>query len=492
MAIEKFDCGVTMPITPTVANAPLPAEGSSSRSFSNLRLMLLLVGIPLFSTYYIGGGMKTFVAFALLWAGPVLIGFWTLTSMTSTRLNERAKMPNRGVEYYLSFKNPADAKKYSGQNKIPMNTFHEMYFDGAVNFKFDALETMEWRHDWANFHFTVALFKFIIFSFIPEVIIHSRSQDEEQVRGHYDRGDDFYEWFLGPRMTYTSGIIGDITREETLEEMQDNKYRVVCEKIGLEKNEELLDIGCGWGTLAAYASSQYGARVTGVTLGRNQTKWGNKTLSDTGISQEQSRILCMDYRDIKSPAAGYDKITCLEMAEHVGVRHFNGFLTQVREMLNDDGIFFLQIAGLRKPWQFEDLTWGLFMNKYIFPGADASTPLGWYVDQLESAGFEIKSIDTIGVHYSATILRWYRNWLSNRENIEKKYGKRWFRIWEYFLAYSTIVARQGSAACYQIVMHKNLNAFSRVNGIPRQFGLNVPQDQSSRDNWVSSIEKVSH
>ena len=105
------------------------------------------------------------------------------------------------------------------------------------------------------------------------------------------------------------------------------------------------------------------------------------------------------------------------------------------------------------------------MNKYIFPGADASTPLGWFVDSLESAGFEVKSVDTIGVHYSATLWRWYRNWMSNKSAIIAKYGERyfvfktalndrWFRIWEYFLAYSTIISRQGGATCYQIVLHK--------------------------------------
>lgn len=108
------------------------------------------------------------------------------------------------------------------------------------------------------------------------------------------------------------------------------------------------------------------------------------------------------------------------------------------------------------------------MNKYIFPGADASTPLGWFVDSLESAGFEVKGIDTIGVHYSATLWRWYRNWMSNKSEIIAKYGERslplsesvsnnrWFRIWEFFLAYSTIISRQGSATCYQIVLHKVL------------------------------------
>src|SRR5204862_251460 len=97
--------------------------------------------------------------------------------------------------------------------------------------------------------------------------------------------------------------------------------------------------------------------------------------------------------EIPLPPGGYNKITCLEMAEHVGVRHLGGFFRQVYDMLDDDGVFFLQIAGLRKAWQFEDFTWGLFMNKYIFPGADASTPLGFVIDTLEGAGFEVKMVD---------------------------------------------------------------------------------------------------
>ena len=248
------------------------------------------------------------------------------------------------------------------------------------------------------------------------------------MRDHYDRGDDFYGWFLGPRMIYTSGIVSDISREESLEQMQDNKLAIVCEKIGLKRGDTLLDIGCGWGTLAKYASVNYDARATGVTLGKNQTAWGNNGLRKAGIEENQSRILCMDYRDIPQPGGGYKKITCLEMAEHVGVRHFSTFSRQVYDMLDDDGVFFLQIAGLRKCWQYEDLIWGLFMNKYIFPGADASTPLGFFVDKLEGAGFEIKGIDTVGVHYSATLWRWYRNWMANREKVEAKYGSRWFRV----------------------------------------------------------------
>jgi len=171
----------------------------------------------------------------------------------------------------------------------------------------------------------------------------------------------------------------------------------------------------------------------------------------------------MDYRDIPSRPK-FDKITCLEMAEHVGVRLFGDFLLQVKDMLEDDGQFFLQIAGLRfLVWQYEDFIWGLFMAKYVFPGADASMQLSWVIRQLEMAGFEVKNVDTIGVHYSATIYRWYQNWMKNKDKIIGAYGKRWFRIWEIFLAWSTIIARQGSATCYQIVCHKNINSFDRAD-----------------------------
>jgi sphingolipid C9-methyltransferase len=354
--------GVKTTDSPTIANAPLPAEGTSSRSFSNKLLIFMLLAVPYYLKYKVGGGNWTFLFFGLITGLPILMAVWTATSMLGNRLNEKARFPGRGVEYYLEFRDPADKEKYRGSNKIPMDTFHEMYFAGQVSFKGDALEAMEFRHDWASFTFTLSLFKFFLFQMIPEVLVHSRSQDEEQVRDHYDRGDDFYAWFLGERMVYTSGIISDPTREESLEELQDNKLRIVCEKINLKEGEKLLDLGCGWGTLASYASSEYGANVTGITLGRNQTAWGNKAIQTALEGSKykgsvKSEILCLDYRDTPSVQGGYNKITCLEMAEHVGVRHFQTFLRQVYDMMDDDGTFFLQIAGLRKSWQFEDLIW---------------------------------------------------------------------------------------------------------------------------------------
>jgi cyclopropane fatty-acyl-phospholipid synthase-like methyltransferase len=143
------------------------------------------------------------------------------------------------------------------------------------------------------------------------------------------------------------------------------------------------------------------------------------------------------------------------MAEHVGVRNFQRFLRQVRRLLEDDGIFYLQIAGLRRPWHYEDLVWGLFMAKYIFPGADASCPLAFVVSQAERAGFEVHRVENCGVHYSVTIHKWYENWMRSRPDIVGRYGERWFRTWQIFLAWSELIAAQGSSTVFMITMAKN-------------------------------------
>jgi sphingolipid C9-methyltransferase len=382
--------------------------------------------VPAYLSYRLGGGFKLGFFFFVITLFPILIAFWSWTSVFSPRMNTKVKLPGRPVESYVTFKDPAKKAKWSGRTKVPMQTWCEMYLNGEVDINGDMLDVLEYRHDWADFRFTWDLFSFIIFTFFRDVLLHTKQQDEDQIRPNYDNGNDHYAWFLGPRMIYTSGVISDPTREETLEELQDNKLAVVCEKIELKEGERMLDIGCGWGTLAKFASVNYGAKVTGVTIARNQTAWGNDVLQKAGVPETQSRILCMDYRDI--PEQKFDKITQLEMGEHVGIRKLTKFFRQCYDMLEDDGCMYVQLSGLRQAWQYEDFIWGLYLNKYIFRGADASTPLWNYIRSLEMAGFEVKSVDTVGVHYSATLWRWYRNWIGNTEAIKAKYGVKWFRV----------------------------------------------------------------
>jgi len=116
-------------------------------------------------------------------------------------------------------------------------------------------------------------------------------------------------------MVYTTGIIKDLDRAETLEELQDNKLTVVCEKLNLQPNDRLLDIGCGWGTLAAFAHKNYKCDVLGITLSRNQTTFGNERIRKTGGDPRRARVVYCDYRDLPREKGKFTKIVSLEMAE---------------------------------------------------------------------------------------------------------------------------------------------------------------------------------
>jgi sphingolipid C9-methyltransferase len=362
---------------------------------------------------------------------------------------------------YVVFHDQKLAKRYENR-PIPMSVLYEAYLDEAIDIPGDIYAFLRNRNAFVKYTLTPQHFRWAITNFIPETVVHTKRQDKRIVRSHYDRGDDFFGWFLGERMVYTSGFFQN--PGQTLEQAQDNKMNLVCKKLDLKPGERMLDIGCGWGTLACHAAKHYGVDATGITIGKNQTEFGNNRAREWGVA-DRARILCCDYRDI--PRQKFDKISSLEMVEHVGVKNLVSFYELVRDLLTDDGVFLLQWTGLRRGLRPEDLIWGLFMAKYIFPGADASLCPAPMLKAMEKAGWETHSVENISMHYSWTIRRWYDNWMSNKDAILAAYGERWFRLWRFFLAWSTIIGEQGNAACFQVVLNKNLDSYDRTRWVVR-------------------------
>jgi cyclopropane fatty-acyl-phospholipid synthase-like methyltransferase len=361
---------------------------------------------------------------------------------------------------YVVFNDQKLARRYA-QSPIPMSVLYEAYFDGDIDIPGDIYELLDERDRFVKYSLTPQHLKWAVTNMVPEIAVHTKSQDKRIVREHYDRGNDFFGWFLGERMIYTSGFYNQ--KDETLEQAQDNKMNLVCQKLRLKPGERLLDIGCGWGTLARHAAKYYGVDATGVTISENQTEFGNRRIREWGL-EDRARILCCDYRDI--PFQKFDKIVSLEMVEHVGVKNLRDkYFSWVSDLLKDDGLFLLQWTGLRRQLAGETLIWGLFMNKYIFPGADASLPPAGMLKPAEEVGWETFSVENISQHYGWTIRQWHDNWLQNRAAVVAAYGERWFRIWHLFLAWSTKIAEQGNASCYQVVFNKNLDGFDRTRHI---------------------------
>ncbi|AKV00753.1 Cyclopropane-fatty-acyl-phospholipid synthase [Labilithrix luteola] len=373
-----------------------------------------------------------------------------------------------GIDRFLRFHDYKLAEKFH-KGKVPMTTLYEAYFDGQVDITGDIYEFLDERDRYVSYELTAEHVKFLFKNFIPEVAIHSKDQDRRIVREHYDRGNDFFGAFLGDRMVYTAGYYKDGQANSTLEEAQDEKINRCCRKLDLQPGEKLVDIGCGWGTFVRHAAVHFGADTTGITISKNQTEFGNARIEKAGVS-DRARVLCLDYRD--TPKRVFDKIVSLEMVEHVGVKNLPGYFSQMFNLLKDDGRFLLQWTGLRRAGfdgvlpvglRAEDMIWGLFMNKYVFPGADASLPLSDMLKYGEKAGFEIHSVENVSIHYAWTIKAWHDNWLANKQQVLETYGERWFRIWHLFLAWSVRIAEQGNAACFQVVFNKNRNDFNRAS-----------------------------
>jgi sphingolipid C9-methyltransferase len=364
-------------------------------------------------------------------------------------------MPELVKQDGIVFRDPSLKRRYEGR-KIPMNTFFEAFIAEKIDVEGDLHQLLRHQENFVNYRLTWEQVRFLVGSFIPSLLIHSKGADRKFVTEHYDRGNDFFQAFLGDSMVYTSAFFDDLS--DTLEDAQMRKIRYVGEKLHLKKGERLLDIGCGWGTLVLELAAQFGVDATGVTISQNQSDFASGRIKARKLDQ-QARVLTIDYRDI--PAQHFDKISVLEMAEHVGIRNFQKFLRQVNGLLSDDGVFFLQIVGKRQETDAHDFAWLAFMSKYIFPGADASLPLAYVTSQLEKAGFEVHSVENINIHYGHTIHRWYQNWMRNREAVVKAYGEWWYRLWYIFLAWSSLVGEKGRAGCYQIVCNKARVGFDR-------------------------------
>jgi cyclopropane fatty-acyl-phospholipid synthase-like methyltransferase len=468
--------------TKKVTGARRASEHSETGRSTGMPFILWLLEQNLFGVVMVQTAAAAVIMALTGGSWPVFIGAWLAIPLVGIVLPllylvYRSHTHDAGTAdsaAFVGWRDPKDAARWKGK-KIPMEILYEAYMAEKLDFKQDIYEVMLRRNQLFRFCFTWGDVKFYFKEFLGQNVTHSVHSDHGDIAHVYNRGNDFYNWFLGESMTYTSGIFQ--SPDESLETAQERKLDTVCKYVQMKPGDKHLDIGCGWGPLITHAAKHYGSESTGITLAQEQADWARQRAENAGVS-DKVRIIVDDYRNL--PAEQYDKITCLEMAEHVGIKNFQKFLLQVRGMLKDDGIFYLQIAGLRRPWEYEDLVWGLFMGKYIFPGADASCPLGFVVQHAERAGFEVHRVENCGVHYAVTIHKWYENWKKNEQAIVEKYGQRWFRMWMMFLSWSVIIGGQGSSTVFMITMSKNTK--NDKSTVTPEEAKRVPYSRTER--WI--------
>ncbi len=357
---------------------------------------------------------------------------------------------------FLVFNDDKLAAKY-GDEALPMSVLYESYFDGDIDITGDLLEVLRHRHEFLKFNITRQNLQWAVTNFVPDMV-HTRQQDERLVRETYDRGLDMFQWLTGNTLCLSAGRFS--SPDASLEQAQQTQFEHIGRVLDLSSGDRFLDLGCGWGALGEHIITHFGADTTLSTLSEEQAAYAERRIG-AAVSDGKARVLRTSYREL-APEVPFDKISCVEMVQHVGLKNLSAFCERVHDILADDGKLLLQWTGIRRTLRQEELIWGLFVSKYIFPGADASLPPASMCKALEKAGFELMELTNVSAHYIHTLQAFRKNWLHHREVILSTYGERWFRIWNLYLSWSILVAEAGGASCYQAVLCKNAASLDRT------------------------------
>ncbi|MER6779249.1 MULTISPECIES: cyclopropane-fatty-acyl-phospholipid synthase family protein [unclassified Streptomyces] len=277
--------------------------------------------------------------------------------------------------------------------------------------------------------------------------IHSKGRDKQAISHHYDVGNEFYERVLGPSMVYSCAYWSP---GSTLEEAQRDKLDLVCRKLGLRPGERLLDVGCGWGSMALHAAREYGVRVTGITLSREQAVYARKRAAEEGLA-DRIDIRIQDYRDVKD--GPYEAISSIGMAEHVGAERYREYARTLHALLAPGGrLLNHQIARPPEPDE-EAYRIDEFIDAYVFPDGELS-PLGTTVGELERAGFEVRDVEALREHYALTLRAWVARLEKHWDEAVRLTSPGRARVWRLYMAASALGFEHGRLGVNQVLAVK--------------------------------------
>ncbi|EPK4541560.1 cyclopropane fatty acyl phospholipid synthase [Serratia marcescens] len=251
---------------------------------------------------------------------------------------------------------------------------------------------------------------------------------------HYDLGNDLFTLMLDPYMQYSCGYWKDAT---TLEEAQEAKLRMICEKLQLQPGMRLLDIGCGWGGLSAYAAKHYGVSVVGVTISAEQQKLAQARCAGLDV-----QILLQDYRDLHQQ---FDRIVSVGMFEHVGPKNYRTYFNVVERNLAPHGLFLLHTIGSNKT----DMNVDPWINKYIFP--NGCLPSVSHIAQASEGHFVMEDWHNIGADYDRTLMAWFERFKQAWPQLAPRYFERFERMFSYYLNACAGAFRARDLQLWQVV-----------------------------------------
>ncbi len=273
---------------------------------------------------------------------------------------------------------------------------------------------------------------------------HSKSRDQAAISHHYDVSNTFYEWVLGPSMTYTCAVYPE--SDASLEQAQWTKYELVARKLGLRPGMRLLDVGCGWGGMVRHAAKEHGVRAVGVTLSTQQAEWGQKKLAEEGL-QDLAEVRHGDYRDVKE--SDFDAVSSIGLTEHIGKSNLPSYFGFLRDKLKAGGRLLnhcitrannLDPAYHRKG----------FINRYVFPDGEL-VGVGHLISLMHDTGFDVRHEENLREHYAKTLAGWCANLQEHWNQAVAEVGEQTARVWRLYMAASQLGFERNWIQLHQVL-----------------------------------------
>jgi len=291
---------------------------------------------------------------------------------------------------------------------------------------------------------------------ILEGLRHSKSRDAGAIHHHYDVSNAFYEMVLGPSMTYTCACYPD--EQATLEDAQDNKYRLVFEKLRLQPGDRLLDVGCGWGGMVRYAARR-GVQVLGVTLSAEQAAWAQRAIVDEGLSG-LAEVRHGDYRDITE--SGFDAVSSIGLTEHIGVANYPSYFAFLQAKMRVGAL--LLNHSITRPNNRADASAGFFIDRYVFPDGEL-TGSGRIIAEAQDVGLEVLHEENLRMHYALTLRDWCRNLVEHWDEAVAEVGLPTAKVWGLYMAGSRLGFESNVVQLHQVLAVK-LDDRGHDGGLP--------------------------
>jgi cyclopropane-fatty-acyl-phospholipid synthase len=281
---------------------------------------------------------------------------------------------------------------------------------------------------------------------IDNLFVHSLRRDKQAISYHYDKPPEFFAPWLGPTMVYSCAYF--CGNSESLEDAQRNKLDLICKKLRLQSGDQMLDIGCGWGSLILHAAKYYGVHATGITLSEQQFAFTKQRIAREGLDAECEVRLC-DYRQLDHEIPSFDKISSVGMFEHVGWQNLGTYFNTVKKLLKPGGAFLNH--GIVSSLDEFKRQGPSFIRKYVFPDTALAT-LPIVTTEAEHSGFELRDVECLREHYERTLHGWVDRLERCKRDLLNYVDPETYRIWRLYMAGSAEAFRKAKISIYQILL----------------------------------------